>query len=290
MKYLTNYVPQGTGGMSAGYVVVEDNGVLKAQKLTFDGTTPQFDGVAEEIADVGIFETGLDEPAYNGGGGGGTAKYYKCASVDTANKTWSGYELVLQDDVYAISDVLTEGLTYNGFTPIVGNVYTEDGFIEVKAYYQGFVLVSPTDMTSNENDEWLITASSYTHPPYYAFNGNENNPSGWNTADYTSPPHWIQWQNKNTKSKILSYSLQASNNVPEDLTPNTWVLYGSNNGSDWVVVDERTNAITGATNFETFTFICQNPGSYYYYKLYITEPLPRSYACIGQIKTYGQFE
>ena len=70
MKYLTNYVPQEKGGMSAGYVVVEDNGVLKAQKLSFDGTTPQFDGVAEEITDVGIFETGLDEPAYNGGGGG----------------------------------------------------------------------------------------------------------------------------------------------------------------------------------------------------------------------------
>ena len=125
MKYLTNYVSQGTDGMSAGYVVVEDNGVLKAQKLTFDGTTPQFDGVAEEIADVGIFETGLDEPAYNGSGGGGTAKYYKCDSVDTANKTWSGYELVLQDGVYVVSDTLTEDLAYTGFKPVVGKVYNE---------------------------------------------------------------------------------------------------------------------------------------------------------------------
>ena len=126
MKYLTNYVPQGTGGMSAGYVVVEDNGVLKAQKLSFDGTTPKFDGVAEEITGVGIFETGLDEPAYNGSGTGGSAKYYKCASVDTTAKKWSGYELVSQDGVYVVSDVETTGLTYAGFTPLVNTMYNED--------------------------------------------------------------------------------------------------------------------------------------------------------------------
>ena len=136
MKFLTNYVPQGTGGMS-GYVVVEDNGILKAQKLSFDGTTPQFDGVAEEITDVGIFETGLDEPAYNGSGGGGTAKYYKCASVDATNKTWAGYELVLEDGVYVVSDALTDGLTYSAMTPKVNEVYTADALIKVGVYYTG---------------------------------------------------------------------------------------------------------------------------------------------------------
>ena len=140
MKFLTNYVPQGTGGMS-GYVVVEDNGILKAQKLSFDGTTPQFDGVAEEITDVGIFETGLDEPAYNGSGGGGTAKYYKCASVDATNKTWAGYELVLEDGVYVVSDALTDGLTYSAMTPKVNEVYTTDALIKIGMYYTGM----PTD-------------------------------------------------------------------------------------------------------------------------------------------------
>lgn len=137
MKYLTDYLPDvGTGdisyGMSAGYVVVEENGVLKAQKLSFDGTTPQFDGVAEEITNVGIFETGLDAPDYNGSGGGtvtGSCKYYKCASVDTDNKTWSGYELVLADGKYTVSDNLEEGLIYSSATPVVGNVYTADALI-----------------------------------------------------------------------------------------------------------------------------------------------------------------
>ena len=125
MKYLTNYVPAGTStdGMSAGYVVVEEDGVLKAQKLSFDSETPQFDGESEVITDVGIFETGMEEPAYNGSGTGGTVKYYKCTSVDTVNKTWSGYELVLNDGIYVVSDVLAAGLTYSGFTPVVGTVY-----------------------------------------------------------------------------------------------------------------------------------------------------------------------
>lgn len=130
----------GGGGMSAGYVVVEDNGVLKAQKLSFDGTTPQFDGVAEEITDVGIFETGLDEPAYNGGNTGGACKFYKCASVDTENKTWTGYE-AYQDaiGIWTFSD--TEmSLTYGDyFTPVVGKLYDATASIVISTLFDGII-------------------------------------------------------------------------------------------------------------------------------------------------------
>ena len=43
MKYLTQYAPPGSG-ISDGYVVIEEAGVLKAQKLSFDGTTATPDG------------------------------------------------------------------------------------------------------------------------------------------------------------------------------------------------------------------------------------------------------
>ena len=52
MKYLTQYVPQGSG-ISDGYVAIEEAGVLKVQKLTFDGTTATPDGTAEVIDNVG---------------------------------------------------------------------------------------------------------------------------------------------------------------------------------------------------------------------------------------------
>ena len=166
MKYLTNYVPQEKGGMSAGYVVVEDNGVIKAQKLSFDGTTPQFDGVAEEITDVGIFETGLDEPAYSGGGG--TAKYYKCSSVDTSNKTWTGYELVLQDGVYIVSDTLTEDLIYTGFTPVVGTIYNEDTTLTIGTLFskaetlEGCVFAANMQTTSATYNGETVTLEGIT--------------------------------------------------------------------------------------------------------------------------------
>ena len=213
MKYLTQYVPQGSG-ISDGYVAIEEAGVLKAQKLSFDGTTATPDGSAEVIDNVGLFATGMDEPAYEGGtNGGGSCKYYKCASVDTTAKTWSGYELILQDGVYTVSETMTEGLTYVGFMPFADRIYSADGMLEVSRFYEGFDLVSPTDMASNENDDWLVSCSTYymSNDAYNAFSGNIISPiPGWQSGGYQSPPHWIQWQNKKLKSRVMSYSIQAS--------------------------------------------------------------------------------
>ena len=218
-------------------------------------------------------------------------KFYKCASVDTTNKTWSGYELILQDGVYVVSDVLTENLKYTFVTPMVESYYSEDGLLQLKDFYNGTVLVSPTAMTSNETDEWLITSSSCIggKETFYVFN-EEYTGNGWQSDHYTSPPQWIQWQNKLRKSKIRSYSIQAANEDPSNMTPRNWELQGSNNGSDWVIVDERTDGITNATALGTYTFECQNPGSYSYYRLYMKEPFPTGYSIVGQIKAYGQFE
>jgi hypothetical protein len=47
---------------------VEENGVLKAQKLAFDGTVASDHGSPEDIGTVGIFATNREEPAYKGSG------------------------------------------------------------------------------------------------------------------------------------------------------------------------------------------------------------------------------
>ena len=59
-------------------------------------------------------------------------EFYKCASVDTENKTWTGYKAVLTDGVYSFEGTVTEGLSYSVITPEVGKVYTADAL--VKAY------------------------------------------------------------------------------------------------------------------------------------------------------------
>ena len=74
-------------------------------------------------------------------GGGGSADFYKCASVDASNKTWTGYKAVLADGVYSFEDAVTEGLIYGGgLTPAVKGIYDDGALIEVSKLYQGVYL------------------------------------------------------------------------------------------------------------------------------------------------------
>lgn len=93
-------------------------------------------------------------------GGGGDTKFYKCASVDTTTKTWTGYELILSDGVYTVSTTLTSGLSYTSITPVVGTVYSEDALVKVAAYAQniptdGLVFYAPlsSDSTTAETGQ-----------------------------------------------------------------------------------------------------------------------------------------
>lgn len=132
----------GGGGSADGYVVVEEDGILKAQKLSFNGTEASFDGTAETLdaTKVGLFATTQDEPAYKGSGGGGA--FYKCSSVDTTAKTWSGYLAVLgEDGAYSFEETVTEGLSYGvGFTPAVDGIFNSDCTVKVSGLYLGFII------------------------------------------------------------------------------------------------------------------------------------------------------
>lgn len=63
----------------------------------------------------------------SGGGSSGTTAFYKCASVDTTNQTWTGYLATFQNGTYVFSTTVTSGLTYgNGYRPVVNTVYNDD--------------------------------------------------------------------------------------------------------------------------------------------------------------------
>ena len=75
-----------------------------------------------------------DKVSSGGGssGGGTSAEYYKCASVDTSAKTWSGYKAVQQENGgYTFEDNVTTGLTYTTITPFVDSIYTADCMVRV---------------------------------------------------------------------------------------------------------------------------------------------------------------
>lgn len=65
-------------------------------------------------------------------GGGTSAEYYKCASVDTSAKTWTGYKAVQQaNGGYTFEETATTGLTYTTITPFVDSIYTADVMLKV---------------------------------------------------------------------------------------------------------------------------------------------------------------
>lgn len=113
----------------------------KFQPLAFNGT---------EAADSGIPETVEAYYGFNGvlpvpdSGGATGCEYYKCASVDTGNKTWTGYKAVTTDGIYSFEENATEGLTYGtAYTPKVDSIYNAAATIQVSELW-GSVII-PTD-------------------------------------------------------------------------------------------------------------------------------------------------
>ena len=65
--------------------------------------------------------------------------YYKCASVDTEAKAWSGYKAVFDSTagMWSFEDTVTEGLSYTSVTPIVGSIYSADALIKISSMWNG---------------------------------------------------------------------------------------------------------------------------------------------------------
>ena len=75
---------------------------------------------------------------------GGATEYYKCTSVDTVNKTWTGYKAVLTDGAYSFEESETTGLTYGlGYTPVVNKIYTGDALVQIQKLYNKMII--PTE-------------------------------------------------------------------------------------------------------------------------------------------------
>lgn len=66
------------------------------------------------------------------GSGTYTSEYYKCASIDTSAKMWSGYKAIQQENGgYTFEETITAGLTYTIITPVVDSIYSADCMILV---------------------------------------------------------------------------------------------------------------------------------------------------------------
>lgn len=85
---------------------------------------------------------------------------------------------------------------------------------------------------------------------------------------------YVTWK-YDTAMSISSYSLftGGDTHVNPGRNPQTWTLYGSNDGSEWSTVDARVDDYTmGATSIGEYTFYLNTPSAAYtYFKLEITK-------------------
>lgn len=127
----------GGGGADVTLGQIDANGNF--QPLAFNGTEASNSGNPETVENYYGWNGVLPSPS----GGikviqGGDAVYYKCASVDTESKAWSGYLAVLTDGVYSFEETVTSGLIYGvGFTPVVGNIYNNNATVYINSLYNG---------------------------------------------------------------------------------------------------------------------------------------------------------
>ena len=121
--------------------------------------------------------------------------FYKCASVDTVNKTWTGYKAALTDGVYAFEETVTDGLPYgSGFSPVVGEIYNSEATIQVTRLYTGadptllFFAPMTKETDRAETGQLLTTTGTITYDGGFAnitSNGNITSELNAEVENYT---------------------------------------------------------------------------------------------------------
>jgi beta-galactosidase len=157
------------------------------------------------------------------------------------------------------------------------NITLDNGINRVKAYglknkviYQDSCtwICSNSSIVRSEGCS-IITARSGNLPTENANMAFDNLTSTkWYNFN-TSGNIWIQYQFCNGVSYgINSYRLTSANDSPLR-DPKTVILYGSNDGVNFALLDSRTN-IAFTTRFQTQTFIFTNSTAYQYYRFDMT--------------------
>lgn len=88
----------------------------------------------------------------------------------------------------------------------------------------------------------------------------------------TATPCSIAWTMKESTS-LYSYTLTTANDnaTYKNRSMKSWVLYGSNDGNNWDVIDRVNDSGIMDVNYADYTYIVDNVGSYKHFKLTVTE-------------------
>lgn len=144
--------------------------------------------------------------------------------------------------------------------PTIKQFFTSKDFTEV--------LKAPTGYSENKCVNGVISASG-GNLPEKAFNGDTStaylywNSEAWNFNSLPEEAPWIQYQFTEAKQieKLVMYNSNLTHGV-EGVA--SFVLYGSNNGTDFVKITSGTRQDAAVSGGESFTF--ENSNSYLIYR------------------------
>lgn len=116
-------------------------------------------------------------------------------------------------------------------------------------------------MTSNTAPSGTVSSSPSSTTAWNVFDKSE-------TTDLvlSGTTGYVQYRLASSAQKIVDgYYIKSTQSVNEELTPSSWKVYGSNDGSTWVLLDSRTGE-TGWLQAETRFYSFTNETAYEYYR------------------------
>lgn len=219
-----------------------------------------------------------------------SAEYYKCASVDTEAKTWSGYKAVFDSTAgtWSFESDVTAGLAYNFMTPSVGGVYDADCTMTASLDTGEISLLTPHIMTDASDGEWTVTASAqesdHNRAAWKVFDGRFGENYGW--SGYPNTTGWLMVEHTTPftvkRLKLSSGSMYYGYN-------GTLTISGSNTGNDFTDIWSGDNPINGS-NYNTNDYqeidLSTNTLPYKFLKLYWKGVSNRLY--LGELEIWGR--
>lgn len=168
-------------------------------------------------------------------------------------------------------------ITYSDTRSADINIYTTSGTHTVDLMEGSLpsekVSIIP-DMTSNTTPSGVVSASGQYSAYLFLYAVDANTSNSW-ICKMTSSPAWIKYDNVTTANAKSYYILPQMWGVT-NRSPNAFELYGSNDDSNWDMLDQRVvNASEWDDSYNStgkgieFDIPTANVGDYRYYKLSI---------------------
>ena len=233
---------------------------------------------------------------YGGGGGGG-----RDSNQGTAGSGGSGGGGAGQTAGGSVAVPGTNGLGGGGgggggmYNYISGTPGIGGSGVVIVRYQTAREMLPPNMATaSGSGTSWTLngytaTASSvYDTTNYVTRKAFDRTLNPW--ISQSTFPSWIQIQFPAAQT-ITQYQITSrkGNHPTYTAAPYTWELQGSNNGSTWTTLDTHTNNPVLYADGKTVSFTISSPGSYTYYRVYVTAVYSNGQVYSTTINNGGMF-